>query len=164
MRSITIKVRPAVFRWIDNNFKKTKGGYDVRNSFLHEMICAGLTRKTNHNKLVNKHYFHNYIPVQLIVSAYWTDRYGYHLTEENQCRINAALYKLLTNEICTGVMNAHIFSGYPKNMIMKEYLFNLMYEEHELNLACISKIYQRKYLKKEKELREKFDISITKLT
>jgi hypothetical protein len=163
MASITIHVRPAVFRWINNNFKEVKGKYDVRNSFLHEMITAGLIRQTNHNILINKDYFSTYKPVQLIVSAHWTDHYGYLLTDENQYRINATLYKILTHEICTGVMHGYLFGGIPKNKLMKEYLLSLMYEETELNLACISKIYQRKYLPEEKKLREKFDITITKL-
>ena len=164
MASITIRVRPAVFRWIENNFKKVKGRYDVRGSFLHEMLCAGLTRKTNAKNLVAKKYMKQYKQVTLIVSNYNTDRYGYNITEENQCRINQALFKFLTHEICTSVMNAHIFSNYPKVMIMKEYLFNMMYEEDELSLACISKIYQRKYLKKERELRSNIMENIVKVT
>ena len=163
MAVVSLKVKPAVFRWIDNNFPKVKEKYDVRGSFLHEMICAGLVRVGNNkNAIINKH-FSSWKTIDLIVSGYWVAQYGTNLTNENQCRINSALYDFLANEICTGVMNAHVLTNYPKNTLLKSYLCNLLYDENELSLACIAKIYQRKYLEKERNMRENFTESNIKL-
>jgi len=164
MATISIKVKPAVFRFIENNFPKVKEKYDVRNTWLHEMVVAGLVRMNNNTHYEVSRNFENWKTIELIISGRWETMYGNTLTQENQNRINCALYKLLINEICTGVMNAHVLTGYPKNKLMKDYLCNQMYEENELNLARISKIYQRKYLQKEKEMREVFISSDTKLT
>jgi hypothetical protein len=156
MASITLKVKPAVFRWIDNNFTKQKGKYDVRNSWVHDMVVAGLARvHTNSVGEVSRN-FENWKTIELIISGRYATRFGTNLTAENQHRINCALYKMLINEICTGVMHAHVLTGYPKNTMIKNYLSNYFYDENELSLACVSKIYQRKYLDKEKLMREKF--------
>jgi hypothetical protein len=164
MATISIKVKPAVFRWINNNYPKKNGAYDVRNNFLHEMVVCGLVRKCNNKNANVSKFFHSWKSVELIVSGYWVQQYGYLLTYENQSKINSALFNLLVNEICTGVMNAHILTGYPKNTLMKNYLYNQMYRENELKLSCISKIYQRKYLKKETYIREIFNKIDNKLT
>jgi hypothetical protein len=157
MSSITLKVKPAVFRWIDNNFPKQKGKYDVRNSWVHEIVIAGLVRRTNNRKCnINKD-FEKWKSIELIISAHWVERFGLTLTDENMCMINRCLYKFLTNEICYSATLAHVHARYPKHTMFKKLLFNYRYEENELNVSCISKIYQRKYLKIEKKMCENLE-------
>jgi len=156
MATITLRVKPAVFRWIDNNFPKVKGAYDVRKTFLHDMVVAALSR-SNHvcNNSADKR-IATFRTVRLRINGRWLERFGTVLSDESIVRLNQALYNLLINEICNSVMHAHVLTDYPKNTMLKKYLSNLLYKENELSLSCISKIYQRKYLWKEKKMRQNF--------
>ena len=154
MATITLKVRPVVFRWIDNNFPKHRGKYDVRGSFIHPIICAALVRGNKHLNPIFVQKLKTYQSIELIISGHWVTNYGSVIIEEFQIRFNALMYAFITNEICTTAMNSHVYAAQPKTTIMRELLILGNYNDNELTLACICKIYQRKYLKKEKELRQ----------
>ena len=153
---ISIKVHPAVTRYFDNIFLKDRvtGAYDIRQSDFYYCISGALQQ--SHFKapsLVSKKYS-NFILISLIITEFDFYHYGYMMSEYNQYRISKFILNTIIDKACYKIMLAHCICGIPRDTALKAFLDENFFEENELSYNNLRKIYQRKYLEKESEIRE----------
>lgn len=153
---IQVKVHPAVARHFDNTFLKDKitGAYNIRQSDFYYCISGALQQShLKSQSLISKKYS-NFIPISLIINEFDFYHFGYMISEYNQYRISRFFFNMIIDKACYKIMLAHCICGIPRDTALKAFLDENFFEEDELNYSNLRKIYQRKYLEKESEIRE----------
>ena len=152
--SIAIKVHPAVFRYLDSNFPKTGGAYDIRKHFLHDFLRVGLTRQPDTEKPSKA--FHGFHEINVVFTQRDCRQNGFSISESHQAAFSRLAYKFIQQTACQEVLYAHVAGGIPRDTAIKEYLLENLYEEHELNYAALRKYYQRNWMETEKHVLEEY--------
>ena len=151
---LTVRVHPAVLRYIDNTFPRTKDAYDLRRHFLHDFLCAGLTRQPGTEKPPKA--FYDFPVVKVVFSCRDCRQFGYYLSEVHQFAFSRLAYKFIQQTACHEVLYAHVAGGVPRDTAIKEYLLENLYEEDELNYAALRKYYQRNWMEIERRVLEEY--------
>ena len=151
---ISIRVHPAVFRYLDSNFPKTGSAYDLRRHFLHDFLRAGLTRQPDTEKPPKA--FIGYTEIKVVFTHRDCRQNGFSISESHQAAFSRLAYKFIQQTACHEVLYAHVAGGIPRDTAIKEYLLENLYEEHELNYAALRKYYQRNWMETEKHVLEEY--------
>ena len=123
--TVTIRVHPAVRRWMENTFPKSGGAYDLRGHFLHDFLRAGLTKEPQGRREPSS------LPeVKVAVSRRDGQRLGTELPAAFQEDFSRLAYRYIRQTACLMVLFAH--------------------KDDELNYAALRKYYQRNWMETEK--------------
>ena len=148
--NISIRVHPAVRRYLDNHFPQSGDAYDLRGHFLHDFLRAGLTKEAQPET-------DSGLPVIKVAFSRRDWRcLGHAVTEKHQAAFSRLAYKFIQQTACHEVLYAHVAGGIPRDTAIKEYLLENLYEEHELNYAALRKYYQRNWMETEKHVLEEY--------
>jgi len=152
--STTIKVHPAVFRYIDNTFEKTSGAYDLRGHLLYNFISTGLNRKSINMPSMIPLMYEKMKEIKIVIGSFDYHHYGWEIPPIHQVAISNHIYKQILFDACYRIMVSHVFGGLPRDTAIKEYLNEHFFEEEELNYPALRKHYQRHWIDTEKIAKE----------
>lgn len=151
---ISINVHPAVFRYIDNSYPNENGVYNITKSPFYFLVSSMLSRSgVNRPSKISKKYG-SYVPISLFITEEDFYHYGWNITPLQQCRFSKAILQTIIDQACNKIALAHVMAGVPRDQAIREVLIENLFEDNEMNYACLRKIYQRKYIAKEKAIRE----------
>jgi ribonuclease HII len=125
---ISINVHPAVFRYIDNTYPQETGIYNITKSPFYFLVSSMLSRNFYH--------------------------YGWQIVPLQQCRFSKAILQIIIDQACNKIALAHVIAGIPRDQAIREVILENLFEDNEMNYSSLRKIYQRKYIAKEKAIRE----------
>jgi hypothetical protein len=148
--SATIRVHPAVFRYLDTNFSKVGDAYNLRGHLLYNFISVGLSRSTIKVESLIPLQYEKMRKIEVAITSWDYEHYGWEIPPIHQVAISNHIYKQILFDACYRVMICHIFGGLPRDTAIKEYLWEYCFEECELNYAALRKHYQRHWLETEK--------------
>lgn len=149
--TVTIRVHPAVRRWLENTFPKTGGAYDLRGHFLHDFLRAGLTKEPQGRREPSP------LPeVKVAVSRRDGQRLGTELPASFQEDFSRLAYRYIRQTACLMVLFAHTAAKVPRDTAIKEYLLDNLYEDDELNYPALRKYYQRNWMETERRVLEEY--------
>jgi len=146
---INIKVHPVVFRYIDNNFTKIDGGYDIEKSPLYFAITSMLIRSNVQMPSDVGKKYDKFKEISIFISKRDFYNYGHTISQLQQYIFSKFIYNFIINDICTQIMYMHVYGRVTRNKAINTVLLNNLFEEDELNYEYLRKIYQRRFLKKE---------------
>jgi len=152
--SIKFSFEPSVVRYLENNIKKISGVFDLRKNHIYPFLVLCLQRHNNQSKLTVPSSFNSYKEVNIAVKEWDYSHFGDKISPMAMIQLNNVIYKQIIRDACYRIMVAHVFSGIPRDTCIKDYLFECSYTEEEINYAALRKYYQRKWMNKEKELKE----------
>ncbi len=152
--TVTIRVHPAVRRWMENTFPKAGGAYDLRGHFLHDFLRAGLTKEVKARAVPET--FRSLPEIKVAVSRRDCRILGGAIPEPLQAEFSQLAYKYIQQTACHQILFAHIAGGVPRDTAIKEYLLSYLYEDDELNYAALRKYYQRNWMETERRVLEDF--------
>lgn len=149
--TVTIRVHPAVRRWMENTFPKSGGAYDLRGHFLHDFLRAGLTKEPQGRREPSS------LPeVKVAVSRRDGQRLGTELPAAFQEDFSRLAYRYIRQTACLMVLFAHTAAKVPRDTAIKEYLLAYLYEDDELNYPALRKYYQRNWMETERRVLEEY--------
>ena len=149
--TVTIRVHPAVRRWMENTFPKAGGAYDLRGHFLHDFLRAGLTKEPQGRREPSP------LPeVKVAVSRRDGQRLGTELPAAFQEDFSRLAYRYIRQTACLMVLFAHTVAKVPRDTAIKEYLLDNLFEDDELNYAALRKYYQRNWMEAERRVLEEY--------
>ena len=146
--TVTIRVHPAVRRWMENTFPKTGGAYDLRGHFLHDFLRAGLTKEVKARTVPET--FRSLPEVKIAVSHRDCRILGGAIPEPLQAEFSRLAYRYIRQTACLMVLFAHTAAKVPRDTAIKEYLLDNLFEDDELNYAALRKYYQRNWMETER--------------
>ncbi len=152
MDYVKVMVRKDVARWLGYKFRMSHGVLDVKGSFVGDMVVAGLSRGLKCCTVRGAGY-EKYVPVKLSVAARWIRLYGDAMCKDCEISFSRCLSDMLVDELSRTVMYGHVFGGMARDKLIQDLVFAHGYEDDEVSLARIRKIYQRKYRELESDLR-----------
>ena len=152
--TVTIRVHPAVRRWMENTFPKAGGAYDLRGHFLHDFLRAGLTKEVKARTVPET--FRSLPEVKIAVSHRDCRILGGAIPEPLQAEFSQLAYKYIRQTACQGILFAHLAGGVPRDTAIKEYLLAYLYEDDELNYPALRKYYQRNWMETERRVLEEY--------
>ena len=152
--TVTIRVHPAVRRWMENTFPKAGGTYDLRGHFLHDFLRAGLTKEVKARTVPET--FRSLPEVKIAVSHRDCRILGGAIPEPLQAEFSQLAYKYIRQTACQGILFAHVAGGVPRDTAIKEYLLAYLYEDDELNYPALRKYYQRNWMETERRVLEEY--------
>ena len=152
--TVTIRVHPAVRRWMENTFPKTGGAYDLRGHFLHDFLRTGLSKEVNARAVPEA--FHSLPEIKVAVSRRDCRILGDRIPEPLQAAFSQLAYKFIRQTACQGILFAHLAGGVPRDTAIKEYLLAYLYEDEELNYPTLRKYYQRNWMATERRVLEEY--------
>jgi hypothetical protein len=148
--STTIKVHPAVFRYLDVTFNKIGDTYDFRGHILYGFISAGLSRKGMNLPSMLPLQYKKMQAVKIAISSWDYQHYGWDIPIFQQVAFSNHLYRQILFNACYRIMICHVFGGLPRDKAIRNFLTEHCFEESELNYAALRKHYQRHWLENEK--------------
>ena len=155
---ITIKVHPAVYRFIDNHFSVSVGAYNLIKSpyycIISSMLCRSCTKLPS---LVYKK-FDKYKPIEMFITEFDFYHYGWQMSEMQQCLLSKSMLQLILQQACHEIAVAHVIAGISRRRAICNYIDENLYEEDEISYSYLQKYYQRKYMANEAELRANMEI------
>lgn len=152
--TVTIRVHPAVRRWMENTFPKAGGAYDLRGHFLHDFLRAGLTKEVKARAVPET--FRSLPEIKVAVSRRDCRILGGAIPEPLQAEFSQLAYKYIRQTACQGILFAHVAGGVPRDTAIKEYLLAYLYEDDELNYPALRKYYQRNWMETERRVLEEY--------
>lgn len=158
---ITIKVHPAVWRYIDNNYPVKMGAYDLSRSVYYYLVTAMLyqSRVRMPSQLCRK--YGEYRPVTVMITEFDFYHYGFQSSELQQCRLSRNILHLIVDDACRRIAQARVVFGVPVTTAIDHYLIDNGYEEGELDAEYLRSVYKRKYRGYEQELETWFRNAVT---
>lgn len=151
---IPIRVHPAVYRFIDNNYNSVSGAYDFRKENLYYFVSGCIQQSNIKNKSRISVKFSDYVLIYIHITEYDFYHFGYQMSEFQQFRFSKFVLALIIEKGCDKIMLAHTIAGVPRDVAIREFLLENLFEENEFNYAQFRKLYQRKWINKEKEISE----------
>ena len=152
--TVTIRVHPAVRRWMENTFPKAGGAYDLRGHFLHDFLRTGLSKEVNARAVPEA--FQSLPEIKVAVSRRDCRILGDRIPEPLQAAFSQLAYKYIRQTACQGILFAHLAGGVPRDTTIKEYLLAYLYEDDELNYPALRKYYQRNWMETERRVLEEY--------
>ncbi len=151
---ISIRVHPAVRRYIDNNFPEKQGAYDLTRSMYYYLVSAMLYQ--SHVRLPSKMClkYRDYVPISIFITEFDFYHYGFHCSEYQQCRLSRNILHLILDDACRRIAQAKVVFGVPVTKGIEHFLVDNFFEDGELDAEFVRTIYKRKYRSYESELRE----------
>lgn len=150
LHSTTIRVHPAVFRYIDNSFNRVGDAYDLRGHLLYDFISVGLSRRSIKVASMLPLQYEKMLTIKVIITSWDYNHYGWDIPPIHQVSLSNHIYRQILFDACYRVMICHVFGGLPRDTAIKEYLWEHGFEECELNYPALRKHYQRHWLDTEK--------------
>ncbi len=152
--NVEIRVHPTVFRYIDNNFPKERGIYDLSKTPWHNYISSMLGRSgVKMPSRVSKRYAH-FKPVKLLITEFDFNHYGFQISEAQQSLLSRMLQLHIMEEACREVAMLHLLHHIPRRKAVRHYIDANLYEDDELKVDSLLTYYKRKWVPRENELRE----------
>lgn len=153
---ISIRVHPAVAKWMKNNFNVIDDAFDITKADNYYVFSSSLQRhKINIPSRISKKYA-SFTDVKIIIREKDFYYYGWEISPLHQCKISDLLYKDIIKQGCMKAMVEYIIGQIPRDVAMREFLVQQNYEDNELKLTTLRKNYQRKYIDKEEDVRDFF--------
>ena len=152
--TVTIRVHPAVRRWMENTFPKAGDAYDLRGHFLHDFLRTGLSKEVNARAVPEA--FQSLPEIKVAVSRRDCRILGDRIPEPLQAAFSQLAYKYIRQTACQGILFAHLAGGVPRDTAIKEYLLAYLYEDEELNYPALRKYYQRNWMATERRVLEEY--------
>lgn len=154
--TVNFSFDPAVLRYLENNFSKIDGAFDIRKGFVYSFIILCLQRNNCKRKMPVPSSFVSFIETTIVVKEWDFGHFGEAISAYSMIQVNNLLYKLMIRDACYRIMVAHVFAGIPRDTCIRDYLFECNFQENELSYEALRKFYQRNWTQNEKELRENF--------
>ena len=148
--STTLKVHPAVLRYLDNTFEKVSDAYDLRGHLLYNFISVGLSRKTISLPSMIPLQYEKMREIKIVITSFDWHHYGWEIPPIHQMALSNHIYKQILFDACYRIMVSHVFGGVPRDSAIKEFLNEHLFEEDELNYPALRKHYQRHWIETEK--------------
>lgn len=151
---ITIKVHPAVKRYIDNNFPVKRGAYDITRSMYYYLVSAMLYQ--SHVAVPSKTCikYKDYVPISIYITEFDFYHYGFQSSEYQQCRLSRSLLHLILDDACRRIALAKVVFGVPVTTGIEHFLIDNSFEDNELSAEYVRTVYKRKYRSFESELND----------
>jgi len=154
VNTTTIKVHPAVFRYINNTFNRVGGAYDLRGHLLYGFISVGLSRHSVKVESMLSQQYKKMKEIKVVITSWDYNHYGWDIPPIHQVALSNHIYRQILFDACYRVMICHVFGGLPRDTAIKEFLGEYCFEECELNYPALRKHYQRHWLDVEKNAKE----------
>jgi len=144
-----IKVAPAVWRIIDNNYIKRGEVYDFRKHQLYNFISISLFRKQTTTTSALPLQYNKLKKIKVALTSWDYNHFGFVIAPFQQVIISNLLYKQILYDACYRIMICHVFGGMPRDAAIKNYLSENGFEEQELSYSTLRKHYQRHFIDNE---------------
>ena len=151
---VKIKVHPAVVRHFENTFTKKHGAYDLRKHFYYNLISSGLTRKTVKVPSMLSKRYEDMKEVEILITSWDYHHHGDIIPPVYQVALSQHIYKQILYDACTYTLFAHVYGLMARDTAIKQYLFEYLFDEEELNYPALRKHYQRHWLATEQALKD----------
>ena len=156
IHSTTIRVHPAVFRYLDVTFNKIGDAYDLRGHIFYSYLTAGLIRKGMKlpTMMPLPKQYEKMLKIKVVIASWDYHHFGWDIPPFHQVALSNHIYKQILFDGCYRVMISHVFGNLPRDTAIKSFLSEHSFLACELNYAALRKHYQRHWLKSEKLIKE----------
>lgn len=158
---VQLKVHHMVWRYIDNNFRKKNGAYDVTQSMYYPLVLSSICR--SNVRVPSKVYdcYDGYRDIMLLISEYDFYHYGYDISPLQQVRYSRILRNIILDLMCRRIVMMRAAFDIPLTRAIGLVLDANLMEPDELKPATLRKIYQRRYMALERETEDFFRDCVT---
>lgn len=151
---ITVRVEPAVKRYLLNRFPVRNGAIDMTGSRYYWLVSQMLSKNNvSHPSKVPKRY-ERCVPVSFVITQDDFYTYGWIVPELQQWSFSRAIMGELVDKACHQIALLTVTTGCSRSRAISTVLNNELYEDNELSYAHIRKHYYRKYMGEEKQIRQ----------
>lgn len=150
---ITVKVEPAVRRFLTNHYPEKDGALDLTGSRHYFLVSNMLQRNSVQMPTKVPDRYNSFVPVTLWITSWDFYHLGWMTPPFQQYCFSRLLMAELMETACYRVAMVSIATGVSRRAAMRAVLDEELYEDNELSEDRLRKYYLRKYTKKEAELR-----------
>lgn len=158
---VQLKVHPMVWRYIDNNFRKENGAYDVTQSMYYPLVLSSICRSNVRVPSRVSVFYDEYRDIMLLITEYDFYHYGYDISPLQQVRYSRILRNIILDLMCRRIVMMRAVFDIPLTRAIGLVLDANLMEPEELKPATLRKIYQRRYMALERETEEFFRECVT---
>lgn len=150
---ITVRVEPAVRRFLLNLYPEKEGALDLTGSRHYHLVSNMLARNGVRMPSKVPARYNSFVPVTLWITSWDFYHLGWMTPPFQQYCFSRILMAELMETACYHVAMVSITTGVSRRSAMRAVLDEGLYEESELSEERLRKHYLRKYTGKEEELR-----------
>lgn len=153
--TISLKVYPAVFRYLENNFpKNVQGVYDLLDSPYYCLISSMLSRSTIKTPSLVPMSYSRFVPIKTYITEFDFYHYGWEINERQQYNLSKTILHVILQNACHEIAVAHVCMNISRDRAIRNFIYENLFEDDELSYSYLIKYYQRNYLENEKKLKE----------
>lgn len=158
---VKLKVHPMVWRYIDNNFRKENGAYNVTQSMYYPLVLSSICRSNVRVPSRVSDCYDGYRDIMILITEYDFYHYGYDISPLQQVRYSRILRNILLDMMCRRIVMMRAAFDIPLTRAIGLVLDANLMEQDELKPATLRKIYQRRYMALERETEDFFRDCVT---
>lgn len=146
---ITVKVHPAVRRFIDNRYKKVNGAYNLSNGRHYYLVTNMLVHSSAAAPSRVPKKYGCFVPIKIMISEYDFYRYGWMTTPLQEYRFSKLILGEILDNACQRIALLKLVLDIPRRKCMLAIIDEELFERDEISYDYLRKYYQRKFQQKE---------------
>lgn len=158
---VSLKVHPMVWRYIDNNYRKDNGAYNVTKSMYYPLVLSSICRSNMRVPSRVSDSYDGYRDIKILITEYDFYHYGYDISPLQQVRYSRIMRGIILDLMCRRIVMMRAAFNIPLTRAVELVVDANLMEPDELKPSTLRKIYQRKYMELEHEAADFFRNCVT---